>query len=247
MATAEELFATRGIDAVSVRDITEAADANTASINYHFGSKRGLIDAIVERRAEALGRRRVELLDELEGGEPVDARGDAGDGAADRRACTTTHRALYVSFLAALGDHPELMPALDAFEPSTERYLQGAGARDAGAAGEGAGVAVRRRSECGESRPRPDVGRAPLGSTTGHRGGRPGGERDRHARGDLHRACLDRSAVELEQRRSRCRRRTLRSSSSSSIGERVDGVERVRPRRVLVRVVGLERDAGRRR
>jgi hypothetical protein len=30
----------------------------------------------------------------------------------------------YVSFLAALGDHPELMPALDAFEPATERYLR---------------------------------------------------------------------------------------------------------------------------
>ena len=126
LATAEELFATRGIDAVSVRDITEAADANTASINYHFGSKRGLIDAIVERRAEALGRRRAELLDELEGTEPVDLR------AVTRAMVLPTAELVhddptgrfYVSFLAALGDHPELMPALDAFEPATERYLR---------------------------------------------------------------------------------------------------------------------------
>ena len=126
LATAEELFATRGIDAVSVRDITEAADANTASINYHFGSKRGLIDAIVERRAEALGRRRAELLDELEGTAPVDLR------AVTRAMVLPTAELVhddptgrfYVSFLAALGDHPELMPALDAFEPSTERYLR---------------------------------------------------------------------------------------------------------------------------
>ena len=126
LATAEELFATRGIDAVSVRDITEAADANTASINYHFGSKRGLIDAIVERRAEALGRRRAELLDELEGSDPVDLR------AVTRAMVLPTAELVhddptgrfYVSFLAALGDHPELMPALDAFEPSTERYLR---------------------------------------------------------------------------------------------------------------------------
>ena len=126
LATAEELFATRGIDAVSVRDITEAADANTASINYHFGSKRGLIDAIVERRAEALGRRRADLLDELEGTAPVDLR------AVTRAMVLPTAELVhddptgrfYVSFLAALGDHPELMPALDAFEPATERYLR---------------------------------------------------------------------------------------------------------------------------
>jgi AcrR family transcriptional regulator len=126
LATAEELFATRGIDAVSVRDITEAAEANTASINYHFGSKRGLIDAIVERRADALGRRRAELLDELEGAGPVNLR------AVTRAMVLPTAELVhddptgrfYVSFLAALGDHPELMPALDAFEPSTERYLR---------------------------------------------------------------------------------------------------------------------------
>lgn len=126
LTAAEELFATRGIDAVSVRDITEAAEANTASINYHFGSKRGLIDAIVERRADALGRRRAELLDELEGTDPVDLR------AVTRAMVLPTAELVrddpsgcyYVSFLAALGDHPELMLALDAFEPSTERYLR---------------------------------------------------------------------------------------------------------------------------
>src|ERR1700730_6362188 len=74
LATAEELFATRGIDAVSVRDITEAAGANIAAVNYHFGSRRGLIDAIVERRADALGTRRAELLDALNGAGPVDIR-----------------------------------------------------------------------------------------------------------------------------------------------------------------------------
>jgi AcrR family transcriptional regulator len=126
LATAEELFATRGIDAVSVRDITEAADANTASINYHFGSKRGLIDAIVERRADVLGRRRAALLDDLEGAGPVDLR--AVTLAMVLPTAELVHDdpagRFYVSFLVALGDHPELMPALDAFEPSTDRYLR---------------------------------------------------------------------------------------------------------------------------
>ena len=37
LSAGERLFATRGIDAVSVRDITDAAGANLAAINYHFG------------------------------------------------------------------------------------------------------------------------------------------------------------------------------------------------------------------
>src|SRR5579863_875521 len=64
--SAERLFATHGLDAVSVRDITEAAGANTAAIHYHFGNKQDLIAAIVERRAGAIGRRRSELLADLE-------------------------------------------------------------------------------------------------------------------------------------------------------------------------------------
>jgi AcrR family transcriptional regulator len=127
VAVAEELFATRGIDAVSVRDITEAARANTASVNYHFGSKRGLIDAIVERRAEALGRRRAELLEELEEGPtPADLRAVLGAlvrPTAELAAVDPAGR-FFVSFLAALGDHPELMPVLDVFEPLTDRYLR---------------------------------------------------------------------------------------------------------------------------
>jgi AcrR family transcriptional regulator len=126
LSTAEELFATRGIDAVSVRDITEAAEANTASINYHFGSKRGLIEAIVARRAEGIGRRRAELLDELDGATAVDLR------AVTRAMVLPTAELVhddpsgrfYVSFLTALGDHPELIAALDAFEPWTEAYLR---------------------------------------------------------------------------------------------------------------------------
>lgn len=125
LLTAEELFATRGIDAVSVRDITVAANANIAAINYHFGSKRGLIDAIVARRADALGRRRAELLDALDGAGPVDLRDLIGAMVLPTAELSLVDRdARYaVSFLTAVGDHPDLMSALDAFAPSTERYL----------------------------------------------------------------------------------------------------------------------------
>lgn len=48
MATANELFARNGFDGVSIRDIAQAADANVASINYHFNNKLNLFHSIFE-------------------------------------------------------------------------------------------------------------------------------------------------------------------------------------------------------
>jgi len=39
---AEALFALKGYDAVSVREITGAANCNLAAVNYHFGNKKHL-------------------------------------------------------------------------------------------------------------------------------------------------------------------------------------------------------------
>jgi AcrR family transcriptional regulator len=59
---AEGLIAERGVGNVSVRDITGAAGVNTAAINYHFGSKDGLLEALIDRTADRFGDRRTELL-----------------------------------------------------------------------------------------------------------------------------------------------------------------------------------------
>jgi AcrR family transcriptional regulator len=63
---AERLFARRGLDAVSVRDITRAARANLGAINYHFGTKRKLIVAVFDRRMTPLTQERLSTLDALE-------------------------------------------------------------------------------------------------------------------------------------------------------------------------------------
>lgn len=64
--TAERLFAERGIDGVSLRQINSAAGLkNNAATHYHFGGKEGLTRAIVEYRAEGINKRRQQLLDGL--------------------------------------------------------------------------------------------------------------------------------------------------------------------------------------
>src|SRR5271165_4665954 len=63
VAAAERLFAERGVEAVSLREVAKAATSrNTAVAHYHFGGKEGLVRAIVARRAPALNRRRGALL-----------------------------------------------------------------------------------------------------------------------------------------------------------------------------------------
>ena len=45
---AGELFAERGIEAVTTRAIAQKSKENIGNIHYHFGSKEGLLDAVLE-------------------------------------------------------------------------------------------------------------------------------------------------------------------------------------------------------
>ncbi|WP_458689185.1 TetR family transcriptional regulator [Nocardia tengchongensis] len=64
---AEQLIAERG-PAVPLRDIAAAAEQrNNSAVQYHFGSRDGLIEAVVEHRLGTLEIRRLELLAEQAG------------------------------------------------------------------------------------------------------------------------------------------------------------------------------------
>jgi len=61
---AEELFSEHGFDGVTLRTISSAAGVDVALANYHFGPKRDLFDAVLNRRAKVLNDVRSEALDD---------------------------------------------------------------------------------------------------------------------------------------------------------------------------------------
>jgi AcrR family transcriptional regulator len=62
---AEHLFARDGYHATSLRSITTEAKVNLAAVNYHFGGKESLLEAVIERRLNPLNKVRRGQLDDL--------------------------------------------------------------------------------------------------------------------------------------------------------------------------------------
>jgi AcrR family transcriptional regulator len=64
---AEDLFAARGIDAVSLREINRTAGAKNASaLQYHFGDRDGLLRAVLAKHQADVEARRHAMLDDYE-------------------------------------------------------------------------------------------------------------------------------------------------------------------------------------
>ncbi len=63
---AELLFMEHGFEATSLRQLTTAAGVNLAAVNYHFGSKEELFQAVLTRRLDPMNQERIELLDKVE-------------------------------------------------------------------------------------------------------------------------------------------------------------------------------------
>jgi len=79
LATAYDLFAARGIDGASVRDIAKGASVSLAMVHHYFGSKQGLYEACIDAMLRELGGLRAELVSNLASGDvaPAAVLGDA--------------------------------------------------------------------------------------------------------------------------------------------------------------------------
>src|SRR5882724_743724 len=62
LRTGERLFAERGFNGVSVRELAAAAQVNIASIGYHFDNKEGLLSEVYRRHCEPMIEERLRGL-----------------------------------------------------------------------------------------------------------------------------------------------------------------------------------------
>ncbi|RTL56575.1 MAG: TetR family transcriptional regulator [Sphingobacteriales bacterium] len=62
MQTAISLFSEKGFEGTSIRDLAQKAEVNIAMVNYYFGSKEKLFEAIVEEKVRYI-KGRIEDLE----------------------------------------------------------------------------------------------------------------------------------------------------------------------------------------
>jgi AcrR family transcriptional regulator len=63
---AEQLFAEKGVDSVSIRSINAAAQLSPGILHYHFGNKDTLLEAIIARRMDEIMTHRQTMISSLD-------------------------------------------------------------------------------------------------------------------------------------------------------------------------------------
>jgi len=64
LEVAEKLFAEKGFDGTSIRDISKEAKINVAMVSYYFGSKEKLLESLVLFKTSGLKEQLVHLIEE---------------------------------------------------------------------------------------------------------------------------------------------------------------------------------------
>lgn len=111
LQTAERLYAERGLDGVSMREIArEAEQKNNSALHYHFGSKEALLDAILRYRMEEVDGLRNDYLDRCERAGRTDLRAAVEALVMPLSHGLTSSRPnnYYNRFLAAAQIHPDI-------------------------------------------------------------------------------------------------------------------------------------------
>lgn len=112
LESAERLFAVRGIDGVTLREIqVDAGQSNSSVIGYHFGSKTGLVRALIAHRQPVIEAERDALItlmdqDVAVRAEPVATARELVELVVTPLASSIARGELYVPFLARLSEDP---------------------------------------------------------------------------------------------------------------------------------------------
>ncbi len=64
LEVAETLFAEKGFDGTSIRDISKMAKINVAMVSYYFGSKEKLLESLILYKTSGLKEQLIHLIDE---------------------------------------------------------------------------------------------------------------------------------------------------------------------------------------
>ncbi len=129
VAAAERLFAATGFDGATMRELTTQAKANLAAVNYHFGSKAGLLEEVFRTYFAPIQKERLRLLEEAEaraGGQPLPIREILQMFLAPAVHALSERHTGIPSLLSRL--HHEPSPAIEALihkvsQPVAQRYV----------------------------------------------------------------------------------------------------------------------------
>lgn len=122
LTLAERLFAELGVENVPLTRIAAAAgQRNRSAVHYHFGSRAGVLTAVMNRRLAAINARREALADALPSRPSVAQVARADVSALGHAVVQEPWGADYLSILAQVTFHPTLL----AGEPVAAEHLSG--------------------------------------------------------------------------------------------------------------------------
>jgi AcrR family transcriptional regulator len=109
---AERMFADRGVENVALTQVVAASSQrNRSALHYHFGSREGVLSALLDRRLAAINARRERLLDALPANPSVLAIARATVAALGQTVVEEPWGRDYISILAQVRFHPQLLGA----------------------------------------------------------------------------------------------------------------------------------------
>jgi AcrR family transcriptional regulator len=113
--TAVRLFSRKGFNGTGMRELASEAEVNLAMINYFYGSKHGLLEAIVDDFFQGL----LQVMHEnLFGDDPPEVRLERHIKAAGRYLCSKAQQAIFIASHLPLDD-----PKTTAFKADRVRIL----------------------------------------------------------------------------------------------------------------------------